>query len=458
MYDNDPALVGGLSIDVKRNLLKAGIITHGYIARDPLALVALGRSLQPGDPLRTLLNEMASAMWAASLYVITPLQDEPRIQRPVIEPLYAMCHGSNRPSRYHPYTQPRNVITFEMPPLPGFRNSMFCDLIVNQQNQQVLGAPTRQIMDVVGCKEAHSHAIGYGVGLVREHQGHEEFCEDLGMSRHSLRLVRTQIPLHSKATRTFSATEPAAMTPTDPFAYIGLVRIDRTSRKFPITAPKPGSIFLVQLLVRDTEQKWVPTTHPCHGTVLYIHYAITAAGADFAMVLQMPVSMRGLASHDLDSARQGGVSLSYVRNRGPQQTELDALRGFGNKLRGIATVLRNKVCAQQLVTPALSDIRGGPQNNMAAMYTGAVSWVKQNQLVDTQDRNQSDLLDVVPASIDRQSTLICTSMRSGRFSAMRLAMLMLIAVHHRVVFVVDEPNDQAQLAYHLFHDLRRINS
>jgi hypothetical protein len=176
------------------------------------------------------------------------------------------------------------------------------------------------------------------------------------------------------------------------------------------------------------------------------------------MVLQIPVSMRGLASHDLGSARQGGVSLSYVRNRGLQQIELDALRGFGNNLRGTATVLRNKVCAQQLVTPAFSDIRGGPQNNMAAMYTGAVSWAKQNQLVDTQDRNQSDLLDVVPASIDRQSTLICTSMRSGRFSAMRLAMLMLIAVHHRVVFMVDEPNDQTQLAYHLFHDLRRINS
>jgi hypothetical protein len=284
MYDNDPALVGGLSIDVKRNLLKAGIITHGYIARDPLALVALGRSLQPGDPLRTLLNEMASAMWAASLYVITPLQDEPRIQRPVIEPLYAMCHGSNRPSRYHPYTQPRNVITFEMSPLPDFRNSMFCDLIVNQQNQQVLGAPTRQIMDVVGCKEAHSHVIGYGVGLVCEHQGHEEFCEDLGKSRQSLRLVRTQIPLHSKATRTFAASEPAAMTPTDPFAYLGLIRIDRTSRTFPITAPKPVSIFLVQLLVKDTEQKWVPTTHTCHGTVLHSHDSITAAGADFAMV------------------------------------------------------------------------------------------------------------------------------------------------------------------------------
>jgi len=458
MYANDPALVGGLSIEVKRNLLKAGIITHGYMARDPSVLTALRSSLPPGDPLRVLLNDMTSPTWTASLYVIIPLHDEPRIQRPVIEPLYAMCRGSYRPSRYHPYTQPRNVLTFEMARLPGFRNSMFCDLIVNQQNQQVFGAPTRQIMDVVGCKEAYSHAIGYGVGLIRETQGHEEFCEDLGKSRQSIRLVRTQIPVHSKATRTFGGTESATMIPSDPLAYLGLVRIDRTSRTFPITAPKPGAIFLVQLLVRDTEQKWVPATHTCHGTVLHSHDAISAAGADFAMMLQMPVSIRGLASQDLDSARQGGVLLSYVSNRGSQQIELDALRGFGNNLRGSATILRNKVCAQQLVTPALSDIRGGPQNSMAAMYTGAVSWAKQNQLVDTHDRNQCDLLDVIPATIDRQSTLIRTSMRSGRFSAMRLAMLMLIAVHHRIVFVVDEPNDQAQLAYHLFHDLRRMNS
>lgn len=49
-------------------------------------------------------------------------------------------------------------------------------------------------------------------------------------------------------------------------------------------------------------------------------------------------------------------------------------------------------------------------------------------------------------------------MRSARFGAMHLAMLMLIAAHQRIVFAVDEPNDPAQLAYDLFHDLRRIKS
>jgi hypothetical protein len=323
-----------------------------------------------------------------------------------------MCGGSDRPSRYHLYTQPRNVLTFEMLPLPGFRNSIFSDLILNQQNQQVFGAPTRQVMDVVGCREAISHEIGYSMGLVRENQGHEEFCKDLGKSTQSFRLVRTQIPLQSKATRTFAATEPVTMTPIDLYAYLGLVKIERTSQAFPISAPKPGSIFLVQLLVRDTEQKRVPTTHTCHGIVMHTHDAIIAAGADFAMVLQMPVSMRGLAAHDLNSARQGAVSLSYARNRGPRQIELDALRGFGNNLYGTATVLRNKVFAQQLVTPALSEIRGGPQNSMAALYTVAVSWTKQHQLFNSQDRNQSYLLEFVPASIDRQSTLIRSSVRS----------------------------------------------
>jgi hypothetical protein len=40
---------------------------------------------------------------------------------------------------------------------------------------------------------------------------------------------------------------------------------------------------------------------------------------------------------------------------------------------------------------------------------------------------------------------------------MRTAMLMLIAVHHRVIFVVDQPENQTRLAYNLFHGLRRIN-
>jgi hypothetical protein len=62
MYDNDPAVVQGLNIGVKRILLKVGIITRGYIARDPSALVALRRSLQPGGTTRVPLNDMTSTM------------------------------------------------------------------------------------------------------------------------------------------------------------------------------------------------------------------------------------------------------------------------------------------------------------------------------------------------------------------------------------------------------------
>lgn len=40
---------------------------------------------------------------------------------------------------------------------------------------------------------------------------------------------------------------------------------------------------------------------------------------------------------------------------------------------------------------------------------------------------------------------------------MRTAMLMLTAVHHRVIFVVDQLENQMRLAYDLFHGLRRIN-
>lgn len=458
MYANDPVVIRGLSIAVKRTLLKVGMITHAYVARDPSAFAALRRLLQPVDLLQTLLDHMTSPLWTAWLYVIIPQQDEVRIQRPVLEPIFAMCSGNLRPPRYHPYTQPRIVLDLDMPHLPGFRNSMYCDLITNQQNQQVLGPPTRQIMDTVGCKEAASHAIGHSVGLIRENQGHEEFCEDLGKVTQSIRLVRSQYPVHTKATRSFGAGEPAAMRPTDLYAYLGFVKIVRTSRQFSITAPKRGSMFLVRLITRDGAQHWIPTQQFCYGTVLGQHAAVTAAGADFAMVLQMPASMRDQASRDVSSAQPGGISLSYIRNRGPAQIELDALRGFGNNLRGTARDWRTKVCAQQLKAPHLADIRGGPQHNMVAMYTAAVAWAKQQQLINTNDRSQVDLLDVVPASIDRQSTLIRTSVRSARFPAIRLAMLMLIAVHHRIVFVIDEPEDRAQLAYDLYRDLQRINA
>jgi hypothetical protein len=144
MYATDPTVVQGLSLNIKRTLLKIDISTQGYIATDPSALAALRRLLQPVDLLRTLLDPMKSLMWTAWLYVIIiPRQDEAGIQRPVIEPMYAMCSGNVCSARYHLYTQPTMVLNFDMPPLPAFHRRMFCDLITNQQVQQVLGPLSR---------------------------------------------------------------------------------------------------------------------------------------------------------------------------------------------------------------------------------------------------------------------------------------------------------------------------
>jgi hypothetical protein len=109
----------------------------------------------------------------------------------------------------------------------------------------------------------------------------------------------------------------------------------------------------------------------------------------------MPASMRGQSSHDMSSAGQGSVSLSYIRNRGPAKIELDYLRCFAIDLRGIALSLRNKTCEQQLISPAPSDIRGGLQRNMFIMYTGAVDWAKSNNVINTDDQNQVSLLETI---------------------------------------------------------------
>jgi hypothetical protein len=75
------------------------------------------------------------------------------------------------------------------------------------------------------------------------------------------------------------------MRTTDQYAHFGFVKINSSSRPFPISAPKRGSIFFVRLLARDTQQHWATTARSCFGTVLSPHDAVAAAGADFAMVL-----------------------------------------------------------------------------------------------------------------------------------------------------------------------------
>jgi hypothetical protein len=75
------------------------------------------------------------------------------------------------------------------------------------------------------------------------------------------------------------------MRPTSQYAHVGFVKTNSTSQRFPISAPKRGSMFFIQLLARDTQQRCITTAHSCFGTVLIPRDAVAAAGADFAMVL-----------------------------------------------------------------------------------------------------------------------------------------------------------------------------
>jgi hypothetical protein len=47
MFANNPTVVQGLSLKIKKTLLKINISTQGYTARDSSALAALRRLLNP---------------------------------------------------------------------------------------------------------------------------------------------------------------------------------------------------------------------------------------------------------------------------------------------------------------------------------------------------------------------------------------------------------------------------
>lgn len=472
MYHNDPQPVHlGVAVAQKRQTLRIKLISYGHVCHDPDGLAAIRVRLPPGSADIQVLDAMTSARgtsataFRAWFYCRVPAPVLQIFTTNVLFWFRWMCG-----QRFQPLFQyPTAILNLDMDPLPEFRNSMYCNM-VTQQGAQVLGDPVLQIADTIGSLDRRNRAVANSVALVRENQGHEAFCIDIGKNLQGMKLLRTMPPILRKATRLLTPNNTAQPRdlPTDPNAYFGYIYIRTTSRAFPITTPRPGSLFLITWFT-NLEGIMQRTSNIAYGMVLASDLAISSARASFAVALWIrDVALRRTASSDIDAAPTSPVELRFIQNRQVPLLLLSRMVRFtGLSTNQTVQALQANVFRQIGQSSFRDDLHQGPQPplddpaemaRLDGMFHNFAQIFQNSPFMSIIRPAESHLLSIVPGQVFGKIQLIRTTIDWNSFRAVYGLILILVGMGHRVIIVVEEPDDRSRVCWDLFNLFQRTDT
>lgn len=466
MYDHDPAAIHlGVPITQKRETLRIKLVSHGHVCHDPEGLAAIRARLPAGSNDARILDAMTSARGTAAtgfhawFYCRVPTAQLQIFTNSVLFWFRWMCGQRSQPL----FQYPENILDLNMDPLPGFRNSMFCDMVTHQ-GTQVLGDPVLQISDTIGSRERRVRAISNSVALIRENQGHEAFCTDVGKSMQGMKLLRGTTPFLRKATRLL-ASLPGRAIPTDPYGYIGYIYIGATSRSFPITTPRPGSLFHITWY-NNMGGNRQGTPEFAYGMVLAPDSAMSSS---FAVALRIPnPAVRQSAQANFDLAVVFPVKLRFIENRQASQVLLSRMVRFsGFSTNPTVQALQANVFRPVAPSPFRDDLRQGPNpplndpaemTRLNALFQGFAQTVRNSPLMVNMRQVEGNLLFNVPGQITGKTQLIRATTSASSFRAVYGLILVLVGMGHRTIIVVDEPEDRSRVCWDLFGLFQRTST
>ncbi|ERF68842.1 hypothetical protein EPUS_04494 [Endocarpon pusillum Z07020] len=472
MYDHDPAAVHlGVPSAQRKETLRIKLVSHGHVCHDPEGLAAIRARLPPGSNDARLLDAMTSARGMAAtgfhawFYCRVPTAQLQIFTNSVLFWFRWMCG-----QRYQPLFQyPMDSLGLSMDPLPGFRNSMYCDMVTHQ-GTQVLGDPVLQISDTIGSRDRRIRAVANSVALVRENQGHEAFCTDVGKSMQGMKLLRSTTPFLRKASRLLTANNslPARDIPTDPYGYIGYIYIGTTSRSFPITTPRPGSLFHITWY-NNLGGNTQGTPEFAYGMVLTPDSARSSTGANFALSLRIPnPAVRQSAQANFHLAVVFPVKLRFIENRQvPLVLFSRMVRFSGFSTNPTMQALQANVLRPVAPSPFRDDLHRGPNpplndpaemTRLDALFQGFAQAVRNSPLMVNIRQIEGNLLFNVPGQITGKTQLIRATISASSFRAVYGLILVLVGMGHRTILVVDEPEDRSRVCWDLFDLFQRTST
>jgi hypothetical protein len=465
IYDQDPPAVHQNVPNAQRKeTLRIKLVSHGHVCHDPDGLAAIRARLPPVSADGRMIAAMTStrgtsaSAFRAWFYCRVPT---PMIQNFTQSVLFWFRWMFGQ--RCLPLFQyPAASLSLNMDPLPGFRNSMYCN-IVTQHGVQVLGDPALQIADTIGGRNRRTRAVGNSVALIRENQGHEAFCIDIGKNLQQMRLIRSNTPVLSKPTRLLTVNNalPAIGIPEDMLGYFGYIYIRTTSRTFPIATPLPGSLFLITFCT-NVDGRMQRTGKIVYGMVLAADPAIISTGASFAVALWIrDPGLRQTAQNSVNSAPLSPIELRFVQNRQVPQIMLSGMVRFaGFSTTKTVQALHVTVFRQMGTSSVHDDLHQGPRppldnpdemTRLDGVFQNFARTVQNSPLMANIRPVENYLLLNIPGQIFGKCQLVRTTIGANSFRAVYGLILILVGMGHRIILIVDEPDDRSRVCWDLFN-------
>ena len=472
MYDHDPPAVHvGVPTALKKETLRIKLTSHGYVCHNPDGLAAIRARLPAGSADAQVLDAMTSTRgtsdtaFNAWFYCRVPMQVRQNFINTALYWFRWMCEQRCQPL----FQYPAEMLNLNMEPLPNFRDSMYCSTVM-QKGVSVLGPPVLQIADTIGSKSRRTRAVANSVALIRENKAHEEFCIDLGKHWQEIKLVRTSPPVLTKPTRLLKTGNvlPPVYLPADMAVYFGYIYIKRTSRTFPISTPRVGSLFLVTWCtnVQGNIQK---TNMIAYGMVLAPNPAITSAGAHFAVSLWIrDPNLRRSAHVNANLAPKSPVELRFIQNRQVPLILLSRMVRFTNfSTNHSVQAVQGNVFRLSGPSSLHDDIHQGPRaphddpaemTRLHGIFQNFAQIVRNSPLMTNIRQVEHDLLFNIPGQISGKTEMIRTTIGDRSFRAVYGLILILVGMGHRIIFVIDEPADRPRICWDLFNLFQRAGA
>ncbi len=465
MYDHDPPAVHqGIPNAQRKQTLRIKLVCHGHVCHDPHGLAAIRARLPAGSADARVFAAMTSTRgtsataFRAWIYCRVPTPVLQNFKDSVLFWFKWMFGQRSQPL----FQYPAALLNLNIDPIPGFRNSMYCNMVM-QQGALVLGNPVLQIADTIGSRNRRLRAVATSVALIRENQGHEAYCIEIGRFWQEMKLIRTSPPVASKATRLLRVGNalPPIDLPLDIFGYVGYIYIRTTSCNFPISAPTTGSLFLIRwgTKVLGNVQR---TNDTAYGMVLAPNPAITSARASFAVALWIRDRIVNRRAHtNLDSAAKFPIQLHFIENRQVAQILLSRMVRFTNLSSNKTVQALQANVVQQMGTSSFhDDLHQGPtpplddpaeMTRLDNMFQNFAQIVRASPSMANFRQVESNLLFNISSQIFGKTQLIRSTIGERSFRAVYGLILVLVGMGHRIILVVDEPADRSRVCWDLFN-------
>lgn len=430
----------------KKRMLKVKLTAHGFVPYpDFFAInVVLNDNRTPPearDFIRMLLHaKTANMTW----YCIFDTGLQTRVHMEILDP-FRNIFRQRLPPLYQ-YEPAKNILTLEMAPYEGFRDSMYCTADRNVSGG--FSRPRYQLPDMQGRQAVHTVAKTHIIGHIREFQGQERICREFCSTIQDMRLVKSKYPVLEEVTGTAAQVNSTVALPNDTHMYVGYV--NSTSVNSPDhDVPPPGARFQVFWQKKTVES--------AYGIVLDLSpSALQDKNAAFVVALvKVPRAVKGRAATSVAASMTEKVKLVSVPNSLVAQTQLQALHRYANpSIEPIVVSLQLlSVHRQNISRIPTRDVRGD-----------AVAWGRA--LVETsahQLQNQSlppganNMLTQLVKNLDGYIELLETPLQGSRIDACLALVWQLLATGSSVVLVSDFVNSRADLSSRIWNmrDLAR---